>query len=171
MPPPPNWPDHVAYLSACVYHSSVSNETRAFLDGGSKSISTQKPTVVTIRRISSSDHPACGQFGLFAARKILANEHLLDYIGEIHCDERDDSDYDLSLWRGGEINVGIDASVRGNEGRFINDYRGIHEKPNAMFVDTRAPSGELRMEVKSSRLIKKGEEITVSYGKGWWQAR
>jgi hypothetical protein len=59
------------------------------------------------------------------------------------------------------------------QGRFVNDYRGVpgHEKPNTIFVDARAPTGELKMTVQSSRPIKKGEEILVSYGKAWWSAR
>ncbi|KAJ7102267.1 hypothetical protein B0H15DRAFT_813893 [Mycena belliarum] len=93
--------------------------------------------------------------------------------GEIHCDTREDSDYDLSLLRDGDLSVGIDASKMGNEGRFVNDYRGIpgQDKPNAVFMDVRTPEGELKMTIQSSRVIKKGQEILVSYGKAWWQAR
>lgn len=55
----------------------------------------------------------------------------------------------------------------------MNDYRGIpgQDKPNAVFVDIRMPSGELTMRIESCKTIKKGEEILVSYGKAWWQAR
>lgn len=68
--------------------------------------------------------------------------------GEIHCDERQESDYDLSLYRfqHGE-SIGIDAGTTGNEARFVNDYRGIKGKPNAVFIDYRADSGELRMGI------------------------
>ncbi len=60
----------------------------------------------------------------------------------------------------------------GNEARFINDYRGIKSKPNALFKEGRKANGELRMSVWSdSEGIKKGEEILVSYGKSWWRAR
>lgn len=93
--------------------------------------------------------------------------------GEIHCDDRPDSDYDLSLHRFQDgISVGIDASRMGNEARFINDYRGVANKPNALFIDGRTTSAELRMGVWSSgEGIKKGEEILLSYGKTWWRAR
>jgi len=92
----------------------------------------------------------------------------------VHCDERPTSDYDLSLYRSatdGTINVGIDAAVMGNEARFINDFRGIREKPNVVFEDRRSETGELSMSVWSSHVIKKGEEIVVSYGKSWWKCR
>jgi hypothetical protein len=48
----------------------------------------------------------------------------------------------------------------------------VREKPNAIFADGRTASGELRMSVWSAgQTIKKGDEILVSYGKGWWRAR
>jgi hypothetical protein len=68
--------------------------------------------------------------------------------------------------------VGVDAHKCGNEARFINDYRGISEKPNAGFRDNRLSSGELCMSIWScSEGIRKGDEILVSYGKSWWRAR
>ena len=58
------------------------------------------------------------------------------------------------------------------QARLINDYRGITERPNAVFEERRTGQGELRMSVWSaSKGIKKGEEILVSYGKSWWAAR
>jgi len=66
----------------------------------------------------------------------------------------------------------VDASVMGNEARFVNDYRGIRDKPNAVFVENRTPQGELRISIWSSKdPIKKGDEILVSYGKSWWRSR
>lgn len=93
-------------------------------------------------------------------------------IGEIHCDDRPESDYDLSLHRFPDgISVGVDASRAGNEARFTNDYRGVRNKPNAIFTDYRTPAGEMRMCIQSREEIKKGEEILVSYGKSWWSHR
>ena len=79
----------------------------------------------------------------------------------------------MSLCRlSGNVSIGIDASVMGNQARFINDYRGIANKPNAIFQDDRTQSGELCMNVWSFKQeIKKGEEIVVSYGKSWWTSR
>ena len=93
-------------------------------------------------------------------------------LGEIHCDDRPESDYDLSLHRIQDgTSIGVDARVMGNEARFINDYRGIRTRPNAEFVDGRH-SGELRMGIWSAgEAIGKGEEIVVSYGKAWWLNR
>ncbi|KAJ7770793.1 hypothetical protein DFH07DRAFT_805243 [Mycena maculata] len=169
--PPNQWPSNVQYISTCSYHFSVPKDMRAFLADGATSVEkTNSQSLVVIRRISSPTHPAKGQFGLFSTSKIPTKTHIVDYIGEIHCDEREDSDYDLSLYRDGDLSVGIDASRMGNEGRFVNDYRGVQDKPNAICVDARTRSG-LTMRIESCRTIKKGEEILVSYGKAWWQAR
>lgn len=74
------------------------------------------------------------------------------------------------------INVGIDAQFAGNEARFINDYRGTGvSRPNAVFKDSRGDpdgKGELTIGVWTAKDgIDKGDEILVSYGRGWWQAR
>ncbi|TFK41329.1 SET domain protein [Crucibulum laeve] len=174
---PSHWPQEIQYIQASRYHASVLPEIRQFIIGAVSTtcgqFSERCRSWVIIRVISNISHPACGQRGLFAAKKIPPRTRLLDYIGEIHCDDRPNSDYDLSLYRTQDgVNVGIDASTMGNEARFINDYRGVQKKPNAAFSDARTSSGELRMSIWSSDTeIKKDEEILVSYGKAWWRER
>lgn len=69
--------------------------------------------------------------------------------------------------------------MSGNEARFINDYRGVADRPNAEFReiwDDRR--GERGMGVwvlgggkGREKGVRKGEEILVSYGRGFWDAR
>ena len=171
---PPRWPPNLEYLAEPRYHSSVSPQLRDVL---APSL-TQHPRPhakppVAIQSITDQSHPARGQFGLFAAKKIPPRTLILDYIGEVHCDDRPGSDYDLSLYRSPEHgSVGVDAQSAGNEARFINDYRGVKPKPNALFQERRTSTGELRMSVWSgTEVIKKGDELLVSYGKSWWRER
>jgi len=179
-----HWPDGVRYLRTLAYSADIAHEMKEFIQGSPQSGSStvlvdpaQHPSVVVIRKISDAWHPANGQRGLFAKAKINRNTFILDYFGEVHVDDRGDSDYDLSLCRkqfseGVNFSVGIDAAQMGNEARFINDYRGIKGRPNALFKERRTREGELRMSIWSgSETIKKGEEILVSYGKSWWGAR
>lgn len=176
---PPLWPSHIQYINAPRYHPSVPGPVRSFLISGTNPAPQKTPIsfpptyLVRIRYITEPSHPARGQNGLFAVRKILPRSHIIDYIGEVHCQDRAGSDYDLSLFRSEDgDNVGIDASVMGNEARFVNDYRGIRSKPNAVFVESRTSQGELRMSIWSSKdPIQKGDEILVSYGKNWWRSR
>jgi hypothetical protein len=142
---------------------------------------------VRITPITSTTHPACGQFGLFAARDLKPGTFILQYLGEIHAppldmgmalDTHANSDYDLSLDR--EQGIGIDANRKGNEARFINDYRGIAERPNAEFKevwDERRKERGMGVWVLGEgrsgkgKGVKRGEEILVSYGRGFWGAR
>ncbi|KAI1797607.1 hypothetical protein LXA43DRAFT_256804 [Ganoderma leucocontextum] len=183
MPPipdskvPPRWPAHLTYLPEPRYHSSVSKDVRAMICPSSTAKRTRPPRAhkppVAIQFISNPSHPAYGQFGLVATKKIPPRTLILDYVGEVHCDDRPDSDYDLSLYRtADQVNVGVDAQHAGNEARFINDFRDVKSKPNAFFQERRTENGDLRMSVWSgSETIKKGDELLVSYGKSWWRAR
>jgi len=100
---------------------------------------------------------------------------IVTYVGYVHAESETDqeSDYDLSLER--ELGVGVDARWMGNEARFINDYRGVKEKANAEFRDCWVGNGrggwERRMGIWAKEKIGKGDEILVSYGRGFWQER
>jgi hypothetical protein len=183
---PKNWPKDVRHISKSIYALSLSSDVRRHIEGTKansiEKTQTTSPTPVIIRRIDTPTHPAFSQFGLFASCKIHPRTKIIVYCGEIHSDVRAESDYDLSLCRlpspsavEGVLSIGIDAAKMGNEARFINDYRGVQgvERPNAEFRELReGGTGELRMSVWSlSEGIKKGEEILVSYGKGWWSSR
>lgn len=153
-------------------------------------------SLVKISLISSSTHPAHGQYGLFAAKDLKPGKFVLQYLGEIHpsagssaetvettpdisnVDRHSKSDYDLSLDR--ELGIGIDADRMGNEARFINDYRGISDRPNVEFKEIwderrkeRGMGVWVLVEGKSGKGkgVRKGEELLVSYGKGFWTAR
>jgi hypothetical protein len=139
---------------------------------------------VQIQTISDTSHPACGQSGLFTAHNLKPDTFICFYFGFVHGPEETDpeSNYDLSLDR--EMQVGVDATSMGNEARFINDYRGIQASPNAEFRDCLARiDGRLERHIgvfvlsagkkggKRTKGIAKGEEVVVSYGKGWWSHR
>lgn len=89
----------------------------------------------------------------------------------------------------------------GNEARFINDYRGVADRPNAEFKEvwnerrkergmvSQPTADQLSFSVTVTYVvsqgvwvlpegksgkgkgIKKGQEILVSYGRGFWGAR
>jgi hypothetical protein len=109
----------------------------------------------------------------------------MEYLGVIHAsstspdDPHSSSDYDLSLDR--FTGLGIDAALGGNEARFVNDYRGVAAKPNAEFRACWHPVRKERCmgvwvlpagkNAKGKGGVAKGEEILVSYGRGFWSAR
>ncbi len=123
-------------------------------------------------------HPAFGQHGLFAAETLPSESFILDYVGQVVLDSQasQTSDYTMSFVKGltGIQDLAIDAEKAGNEARFINDYRGIAQEPNAQFQNYRNALGKVCVGVwvlKRAGKIKKGDEIMVSYGKGFWANR
>jgi hypothetical protein len=193
---PKNWPVNIKYLTTPSYSPTLTPDHLSVLRTSSKD-STPIPTnsprgasaLVRITPITVPTHPANGQCGLVAAKDLKPGTFILRYIGDLHApnpkfkiDPHADSDYDLSLDR--DHGIGIDAAKKGNEARFINDYRGVGERPNAEFKEIwDVARGERGMGVwvleerngKSPKGkwkgIKKGEEILVSYGRGFWGAR
>ncbi|KLT43037.1 hypothetical protein CC85DRAFT_227851, partial [Cutaneotrichosporon oleaginosum] len=144
-----------------------------------------------IKTVTTTGHPALGQRSLVARKRLEPKSLLLPYLGITAC-AHEGSDYDLSLMRlsasdvrnpfgahalqGEEekalhVSIGVDAAQAGNAARFVNDFRGVAAAPNAEFRLGRGEEGEARMEVWSTRRIEKGDEVLVSYGKGWWGAR
>ncbi|KAG9017482.1 hypothetical protein FRB90_001126 [Tulasnella sp. 427] len=181
-PPPSNWPPDVIYLSKQRYDPKLPSNIREKIRAPGSVKPLPKNKLVKIQVITDPKHPARGQRGLFASQKIPPSTHILDYLGEVHSDERLESDYDLSLLqlstaetgseKGTSASIGLDAMRMGNEARFINDYRGTGiAKPNVEFKE-REVDGELRMSVWSvAKGLRKGDELLVSYGKSWWKAR
>lgn len=186
---PTGWPADVEYLRSQKYSKKLPKEVQAALTVQPNDAETIKDsagpcTHVRIRSIENVNHPAKGQSGLFASRQLPPDTLILCYLGYVHDEAESDStsNYDLSLDR--EMGVGVDATHHGNEARFVNDYRGIATAPNAEFRDVLVEMGggkvEKRIAVfvltagksgKRAKGIGKGEEILVSYGKGFWNER
>lgn len=94
---------------------------------------------------------------------------MLQYVGTVVVDGEcsGQSDYTMRLQPG----LAIDAEHMGNEARFINDYRGVAKRPNVALQEARDRRGNPAMAVVALRPVGKGEELLLSYGKGFWQAR
>jgi hypothetical protein len=136
-------------------------------------------------------HPTLGQYGLFAQRDIPSNTLVVPYLGQVHLASLEDAEsrYDAAIDSDDGTRCGIDATMAGNEARFVNDYRGILKRPNLFFQDwtaryplspPKSQEGEGHQcpkKVKGLALysgahaIKAGTELCASYGKGWWAAR
>ncbi|RWA10152.1 hypothetical protein EKO27_g4950 [Xylaria grammica] len=193
---PKNWPSSVPYLSQPSFAPHVTKAQRESLGIRSPDLTTAIPSnfargpcpLVRIIVISDPSHPANGQAGLFAARHLEPGSLILPYYGLVHSSTppyslaHDKSDYDL--WLNKEADVAVDAEKAGNEARFVNDYRGVRERPNAEFRqcwDARSgqqcmavfvlPAGKNAPTKASAGGIAKGAEILVSYGKGFWSKR
>ncbi|TGJ83524.1 hypothetical protein E0Z10_g5234 [Xylaria hypoxylon] len=193
---PKNWLSSVPYLSQPSFAPHVTKAQQESLRIRSPDLTAIIPSnfprgpcpLVRIIPISDPSHPANGQAGLFAARHLEPGALILPYYGLIHSSlpphslTHDKSDYDL--WLNKEAGVAVDAEKAGNEARFVNDYRGVRERPNAEFRqcwDVRSgqqcmavfvlPAGKNTPMKAGACGIAKGTEILVSYGKGFWAKR
>ena len=187
---PKGWPSgSVTFIPKNIWSSDISNDVINYLTQRPKSSTEHNHfpnshqslpngpcTKIKIKSIQDPNHPAHGQHGLFASQSLAPKSLILDYLGFIDLDANasSTSDYSMNFCRGlaGLPDIIIDAEKFGNEARFINDYRGIAQKPNAKFENYRDATGKVKVGVwVLGDKIKKGDEITVSYGKGFWHAR
>ncbi|KAI8925632.1 hypothetical protein BC831DRAFT_381158, partial [Entophlyctis helioformis] len=188
---PKGWPPELRYLTRLEWAKDVPAELVRFYttkpalaqsmsgDSSSSSMRDQIPVVtlpqnrrplVRIVKVTDPSHPAVGQRSLHALATIGPGTHILTYIGIVRpeASASTTSDYIINLGHG----LSIDAEIAGNEARFFNDYRGIGVRPNARFEVFRdAASGVVGMGVVSTCKIAKGQEVLVSYGKGFWKGR
>jgi hypothetical protein len=189
---PKGWPSNIVYLHSPVLSKKLSADmisrlstVRSDLQPDTQVWKTNGPhSNVRITAVADVAHPAHGQHALYATQHLPPDTFILPYLGYVH-DQTDidqASDYDLSLDR--ELGIGVDAFRMGNEARFINDYRGVFAVPNAEFRDILVDVGAGRVEKrvgvfvlsagksgKRAKGIGRGQEILVSYGKGFWSER
>ncbi|KAG6039388.1 hypothetical protein E4U41_002712 [Claviceps citrina] len=201
MRPPKNWPPTLPYLPSPLHdkllspthlhalHAKPSPSSSSSSSSSSHPPST--PTIppsatrpipspnVRIQPIRNPSHPAHGQHGLFAARHLPPGDLILVYSGRVHSSAGTDPTSDYDLWIDREADLAVDAGAQGgNEARFVNDYRGVADRPNAVFGTAWCEAwGQLCVAVwvaggkGKGAGIRKGDEILVSYGKGFWGER
>lgn len=196
LPLPVNWPEDIEYLRQPKVSPNVPDvvlkilnrptaATATFTRFSADALPFPHPDV-RIVPLNDPEHPANGQYGLAANKHFFPGNFILPYIGRLHTNDKKDtdpdSDYDISVDR--DLGLSQDASKSGNEARFINDYRGIAERPNAEFRDIWVQTAEKKWErwigifvvtpgksAMRKNGIRPGEEILVSYGKGFWKDR
>ncbi|RYP75829.1 hypothetical protein DL771_002093 [Monosporascus sp. 5C6A] len=148
---PRNWPTTVTYLTQPVYSPVLLEGQRRALKIRSPELTTEIPSnlprgpspVVRIVPIAEASHPAYQQSGLFAARFIPPGSFIVPYYGIVHPSLSSNNDgqnrghgkSDYDLWLDHEADIAVDAEKAGNEARFVNDYRGVSERPNAEFKE------------------------------------
>ncbi|KAI8823538.1 uncharacterized protein EV422DRAFT_359422 [Fimicolochytrium jonesii] len=180
LPAISGWPADFPYLLEYEWAPTIQSDIRqryvgwcAFADEDEidrKSVSRSEGHLC-VREITDQGHPARGEGGLFAARQIKQFQFIVDYVGVIRLTSEIPANLTYTLSFHG--NLSVDASIRGNEGRFINDWHGIASRPNAAFDTYRdVETGQVRVGAFSlNRTIEPGEEIVVPYGAEFWGAK
>lgn len=167
---PKNWPEDVPYLYAPRHSPALTGSQLAAIrvapaqpagDAATAAVPRNLRrgpcAAVEIRTITDPRHPAAGQRGLFAARRLEPGALVLPYLGEVHPGTVDDDDHqrrqqhshaesDYDLWLSRDADVAVDAARCGNEARFVNDYRGVPGavRANAEFREIWDPRPQTR---------------------------
>ena len=124
------------------------------------------------QRIVDESHPAKGENGLFAARSFSPGEHIVDYLGYVTLSGNEDQTSDYSASFGDDHELALDAAKVGNEARMCNDFRNTGKRANAVFDQYRDAAGDQKLAIfVGPHPLGKGEEVLVSYGKGFWANR
>jgi hypothetical protein len=179
------WPSTVQFSNSYEWDASVPQniKNKYCPCDGPRNRNNRLSKKVYFKRITDTNHPACGEYGLFCALPDGAapGTWLLDYVGRITLGENQDIQSDYVSDFGEHSELACDANTFGNEARFLNDFRNTGNHPNVEFNFRRDKHGELRQGVyvklkKDSKVegfdgVKQHEELLVSYGKSYWRSR
>lgn len=175
------WPEEFFYINESVSDEMHITIIKEFLFTGNEEdrdithpfLARQKVHPhITLEMIRNESHPCYCQRGVFATQDILPGEAIGEYVGELRLvDHRFKNvagyTYSMTLRVIGNLLLIVDASRKSNEIPFINDYRGIKEKPNVRAVGA-IHKGYLMPLIEAISPIYKGEELLTDYGKGYW---
>ena len=175
------WPADVRYVTSLVFGDDVRHGARGLYEkyrpSGDAPIEASPAQVrKTVRwmRVTEEGHPALGEHGLFAARRLAYGARALDYVGAVSTAEGEDRSSDYVCEFGADGELALDALRVGNEARFINDFRNTGRRPNVEFRLRRsARAAEMRQGVYvcAKEGVRAGDELLISYGKPFWRAR
>lgn len=173
------WPSTCKYLTSLVWGDDVRRDKDVYQKykrsaDGKHVEANASATKRNVRwqLITDERHPAKGEYGLFAQRKMERGEHIIDYLGLVTLkgNESKTSDYTASF--GDDNELALDAELMGNEARMINDFRNTGKRANALFDQYRDAAGDLKLGVFAGpHGVNKADEVLVSYGKGFWENR
>ena len=134
---PKSWPADVAFLSDPVPSPALPTRLHRRYCSPLPAEHRPDPSLCAIKVIATPpSHPALGQRGLFAARKLPQGTCVAHYVGVIHteADANPSSDYDLALDRPEpDLLISVDGQRSGGVARMINDFRGVRERANCAF--------------------------------------
>ncbi|KAJ6608603.1 hypothetical protein B0H10DRAFT_2438956 [Mycena sp. CBHHK59/15] len=118
--------------------------------------------------------------GAFAAEDIKAGEAIGEYTGELINEKEEGLHHRTIIHDHSGVNycfgleaekdksaiTTVDAHRIGNPTRFLND--SMPEEPNCVALEHQV-NGETRLVIFAVEDVKKGEELFLSYGDGYWQ--
>lgn len=168
------WPASVSFTNDYAWGKDVPESERLTFQPAAWRRRASKPSQRAHGRVvQDPDHPAFGQHGLFASRRLEPGVRVIDYVGAVCLGANEDKTSDYVCDFGEASQFALDARHAGNEARFINDYRNTGRHANVEFRLRRDTRGEMRQGVFvcAKAAVEAGEELLISYGQGYWRSR
>jgi len=160
------WPLSVEYSSRLISGNNLSKEVKKKMVESASSFISEN---VRVGVVESLNHPAQGEWGLFAAKDLEPGKVLGEYAGKLRMGDvsrkRTKETHTLNVTlNNGNMSVEVDAEKEGNEFRFINDCKNKEiGKPNIKFESVPL-GGEWHFLVVTTDIIRRGEELLADYG-------
>ena len=110
-------------------------------------------------RIKKSSIPNAG-LGLFVTRDFKKDSKIVDYKGEIS-DKPSGGDYDL------EINE--HKFINANKSKYVGGYANMARRKDRKTNNSKLTAYKGEGRIKSTKNIKKGNEVLTSYGREYWK--
>jgi len=152
--------DDITYIDKCIWNGIKSKQfKRKHISG------------VKIIKITKKTHILKGEYGLFATKIWKTFDIIGQYTGQIVTPDIEGI-YVANMFNDtykDDLRYSVNAEIMGNETRYINDYRGIKDKPNCKFIKTYI-EGLPVIAVVVIIDINKGDEILTDYGDDYWDA-
>ena len=188
---PKNWPEGFVYARRCrssQLHPSLLEEfiktgceedceiTSQVIEKGliHPSLSLVKITHRMNHPLSYSKYGKRSHYGVFASSMIDQEVELGEYVGELQVlaanwkHSLKDFDHAWTLEQGPFLFV-LNAKKVANELAFMNDYRGLADKPNAK-PKWVVHQGLYHLVFETITAVNASEELLIDYGEGYWQA-
>jgi hypothetical protein len=108
--------------------------------------------------------------GLFADKRFRPGETVATYSARRVEATSSGGAYTLDIGPNRHLNS---DSKQNFVGRYVNDPRGTTKRANARFshsANVQQKKGRATQPVKATKVIRKGDEVLVSYGAGYWNA-
>jgi hypothetical protein len=170
---PARWPCDVIFCSFPLQHGIHPSLLKRFC------ALSELMAGVDIRKVDAG-HPLAGtrySLGLYATRDFRRGVTIGQYSGMLEpsgpCrrwSQTSEGRFDIALDTAEALSsaqgLTLDAKFVGNEGRIINDFRGIAEEHNVRFRTSSHPTKGVWVDIVVTRAITHGEEILADYDYG-----
>ena len=171
------WPSDVRYVTSLVWGDDVKRAKEVYRKYKVSGDRPLESTASAVRERALAAHrgrvaPRQGRERTFRRAKALPGEHIVDYLGYVTLSGNEDQTSDYSASFGDDHELALDAAKVRNEARMCNDFRNTGKRANAVFDQYRDAAGDKKLAIfVGPHPMGKGEEVLVSYGKGFWANR